>query len=112
VRQPAHPARSAGVAAWTALFVVWVVWGSTYLAIRVADRTIPPFEMAAVQYLTAGLLLYPVALPSGQHRSRPDTPAAHAPAAARALRSGWRWPTGSSTAADSGQSTGRHWSLG
>ena len=40
---------------------VWVGWGSTYLAIRVADRTIPPFEMAAVRYLTAGAMLYPAA---------------------------------------------------
>jgi drug/metabolite transporter (DMT)-like permease len=51
----------AGLSAWTALGVVWVVWGSTYLAIRVADRTIPPFAMAGVRYLTAGALLYPLA---------------------------------------------------
>lgn len=49
------------LAAWTALLAVWVVWGSTYLAIRMADQTIPPFPMAAARYLTAGLLLYPVA---------------------------------------------------
>jgi drug/metabolite transporter (DMT)-like permease len=53
--------RPPGLAAWAALLAVWVVWGSTYLAIRVADRTIPPFPMAAARYLTAGLLLYPVA---------------------------------------------------
>jgi drug/metabolite transporter (DMT)-like permease len=41
--------------------VVWVVWGSTYLAIRVADRTIPPLEMAAARYLIAGAVLFPVA---------------------------------------------------
>ena len=46
--------------------VVWVVWGSTYLAIRVADRTIPPFPMAAARYLTAGLLLYPAAWLAGR----------------------------------------------
>jgi len=44
-----------------ALLVVWVVWGSTYLAIRVGDRTLPPLAMAAVRYLIAGALLYPVA---------------------------------------------------
>ena len=38
-----------------------MIWGSTYLAIRVADQTIAPFPMAATRYLTAGLLLYPVA---------------------------------------------------
>lgn len=51
----------AGLSAWAALLVVWVVWGSTYLAIRVADRSIPPFAMAAARYLTAGAVLYPVA---------------------------------------------------
>lgn len=59
--EPPPRRRPPGVAAWAALLVVWVVWGSTYLAIRVADRTIPPFPMAGVRYLTAGLLLYPVA---------------------------------------------------
>jgi len=60
-----------GVAAWAALLVVWVVWGSTYLAIRIADRTIPPFPMAGVRYLTAGLLLYPVAWLGTRRGPRP-----------------------------------------
>jgi drug/metabolite transporter (DMT)-like permease len=51
----------AGFSAWAALFVVWLVWGSTYLAIRVADRSIPPFAMAGTRYLTAGAVLYPLA---------------------------------------------------
>jgi drug/metabolite transporter (DMT)-like permease len=52
--------------------VVWVVWGSTYLAIRVADRAIPPFEMAAARYLIAGALLYPAAwLGSRRQRRQP-----------------------------------------
>jgi drug/metabolite transporter (DMT)-like permease len=51
----------AGFSAWAALFVVWLVWGSTYLAIRVADRSIPPFAMAGARYLTAGAVLYPLA---------------------------------------------------
>jgi len=74
VHQPAPPTRPAGVAAWAALLVVWVVWGSTYLAIRVADRTIPPFEMAAVRYLTAGLLLYPVAWQARRRHSPSSAP--------------------------------------
>ena len=62
-REPAKtPGRSrGGAAAWAALLVVWVFWGSTYLAIRVADRSIPPFAMAATRYLIAGAVLYPVA---------------------------------------------------
>jgi len=38
--------------------VIYVVWGSTYLAIRVAIDTIPPFVLGAVRFLLAGSLLY------------------------------------------------------
>ncbi len=38
--------------------MVYVVWGSTYLAIRFAVETIPPFLMAGVRFLIAGALLY------------------------------------------------------
>lgn len=41
-----------------ALALVYVVWGSTYLAIRYAVETLPPFSMAAVRFLIAGALLY------------------------------------------------------
>jgi drug/metabolite transporter (DMT)-like permease len=41
-----------------ALGAVYVIWGSTYLAIRFAIETIPPFLMAGTRYLTAGTLLY------------------------------------------------------
>jgi drug/metabolite transporter (DMT)-like permease len=41
-----------------ALGAVYVIWGSTYLAIRFAIETIPPFLMAGARYATAGLLLY------------------------------------------------------
>ncbi|MBK9062556.1 MAG: EamA family transporter [Acidobacteria bacterium] len=40
-----------------ALLVIYVVWGSTYLAIRWGLETIPPFTMAAARYLVAGSLL-------------------------------------------------------
>ena len=46
-----------GAAAWTALGLVYVVWGSTYLAIRIMDRTVPPFLAAATRFLVAALLL-------------------------------------------------------
>jgi drug/metabolite transporter (DMT)-like permease len=75
----------AGYSAWAALLVVWVVWGSTYLAIRVADRSIPPFEMAAVRYLTAGAVLYPLALLGSRRRRRAAAPTvAPGPAEGRA----------------------------
>ena len=40
-----------------AFAAVYVVWGSTYLAIRVAIETIPPFLMASMRFLTAGILV-------------------------------------------------------
>lgn len=46
-----------GAGVWTALVVVYVVWGSTYLAIRIAVETMPSFLSAAARFLTAGLLL-------------------------------------------------------
>ena len=43
---------------WVALWTVYIVWGSTYLAIRVAVETLPPFLHASVRFLIAGALLY------------------------------------------------------
>jgi drug/metabolite transporter (DMT)-like permease len=42
------------------LLAVYVVWGSTYLAIRVALEGFPPFLMAALRFLLAGGVLYVV----------------------------------------------------
>jgi len=36
---------------WSALAIVYVVWGSTYLGIRVAVETIPPFVLAASRFI-------------------------------------------------------------
>jgi drug/metabolite transporter (DMT)-like permease len=41
-----------------AFAAVYLLWGSTYLAIRFGVETIPPFLMAGVRHLTAGLLLF------------------------------------------------------
>ena len=41
-----------------ALGIVYIVWGSTYLGISVADRTLPPMLMLSVRFLIAGALLY------------------------------------------------------
>ena len=43
---------------WAALGIVYVVWGSTYLGILVAVRTLPPFLMASIRFLIAGGLLF------------------------------------------------------
>lgn len=49
------PSRVKIVAAFAA---VYIIWGSTYLAIRIAIETLPPFLMAGVRFLIAGMLLY------------------------------------------------------
>lgn len=41
-----------------AFAAVYIIWGSTYLAIRFAIATIPPFLMAGVRFLTSGIILY------------------------------------------------------
>ena len=43
--------------AYTAWVVVCIVWGTTYLGIRIALETVPPFLMAACRWLSAGMLL-------------------------------------------------------
>jgi drug/metabolite transporter (DMT)-like permease len=42
---------------WLALIVVYIAWGSTYLAIRFAVESIPPFLMAATRFLVAGAVM-------------------------------------------------------
>jgi drug/metabolite transporter (DMT)-like permease len=45
---------------WAALWVVYIVWGSTYLAIRVTVETLPPFLSAGSRFLLAGLIVFAV----------------------------------------------------
>ncbi len=47
--------------AWKVLLafaIIYFVWGSTFLAIRVGVRDVPPFLLAGVRFLTAGAILY------------------------------------------------------
>ena len=43
---------------WIALLALYIVWGSTYLGIRFAVETIPPFLHAALRFLISGVILY------------------------------------------------------
>lgn len=43
---------------WILLLAIYIIWGSTYLAIRFAVETIPPFLMAATRFLIPGILLF------------------------------------------------------
>jgi drug/metabolite transporter (DMT)-like permease len=49
---------ASSLAIWSALIAVYVVWGSTYLAIRFVVETIPPFLAAGFRFLIAGAVLY------------------------------------------------------
>lgn len=64
-----------GVAA--AFLAVYLIWGSTYLAIRFAIETLPPFLMAGARFVVAGALLYAWT----RWRGTPAPSRAHWPAA-------------------------------
>ena len=42
---------------WTALWIVYIVWGSTYFAIKVSVRTLPPLLSAGMRFIARRLLL-------------------------------------------------------
>ena len=44
-------------ALWVGLATIYLLWGSTYLGIKVAVETLPPFLMASARFLLAGGLL-------------------------------------------------------
>ena len=69
-----EPARRASLVAWACLLIVYVVWGSTYLAIRVGVETMPPLLMAAARQLLAGLIMFPLALRSRRAAASPARP--------------------------------------
>jgi drug/metabolite transporter (DMT)-like permease len=52
-----------------ALAALYVIWGSTYLGIRFAIETIPPFLMAGARFLLAGLIMYAIAWSQGISKS-------------------------------------------
>ena len=43
---------------WLAFFAIYVLWGSTYIAIRVAVDTVPPMFAAGIRFLIAGVALF------------------------------------------------------
>jgi drug/metabolite transporter (DMT)-like permease len=70
---PAPPGIRPGVLLWGALGIVYVVWGSTYLAIRVVVETMPPLLSAGVRFLVAaGVLAAAVAARQGWRALRVD----------------------------------------
>jgi drug/metabolite transporter (DMT)-like permease len=45
-------------AIWLALVIVYIAWGSTYVAIRMMDETVPPLIGAGIRYVVAGAAMY------------------------------------------------------
>ncbi len=64
-------AKGRGLRIALALAAVYVIWGSTYLGIRFAIETLPPFGMAGVRFVVSGLLLYGWARWRGAARPSP-----------------------------------------
>lgn len=42
---------------WVALIALYIVWGSTYLGMRIAIETIPPFVQGAIRFFISGVIL-------------------------------------------------------
>jgi drug/metabolite transporter (DMT)-like permease len=59
---------------WAGLIFIYLVWGSTYLAIRIAVETIPPFLQASMRFIPAGLILLAFVYLRQRHLLRRPTP--------------------------------------
>ena len=62
----AQGANPRGLAVAVALLLVYVVWGTTYFALRIALETMPPLLMNASRFLCAGGVMLLVAVGQGQ----------------------------------------------
>lgn len=74
MNQPNHTGTAAKKAApligiLAAFAVIYIVWGSTYLAIRFAVETMPPFFMASLRFLIAGGIMYAWLLARGEAKA-------------------------------------------
>jgi drug/metabolite transporter (DMT)-like permease len=56
---------------YVALVVVWLVWGSTYLAMRVVVHEMPPLAAGSLRFACAGTIMGLVALALGRRHARP-----------------------------------------
>lgn len=54
---------------WLGLGTIYLIWGSTYLAIRVAIDTIPPLLMASGRFLASGAILYAWSIGRGDRQA-------------------------------------------
>ncbi len=62
--------KRAQVLAYVAFGVVCLVWGTTYLAIRIAVETVPPLLLTGIRYTVAGLIMLTITLLRGERLPR------------------------------------------
>jgi drug/metabolite transporter (DMT)-like permease len=62
---------SHGPKVWTALATIYLAWGSTFAAVSIAVRDLPPLLAMGVRHVTAGAILLLWALPRGDRRADP-----------------------------------------
>jgi drug/metabolite transporter (DMT)-like permease len=68
-RQDRNMGARRDVRVWLALVTVYLVWGSTFIALAIAVRDLPPFLAMAIRHLVAGSVLLVFALPRGDRYS-------------------------------------------
>jgi drug/metabolite transporter (DMT)-like permease len=56
-----------GLMYWLAFGAIYIIWGTTYLAIKIGIEDFPPFIMAAIRYLIAGVILLTICLIRGEN---------------------------------------------
>lgn len=49
-----------------AFFAIYVIWGSTFMLNKIAVSELPPFMLAAVRFICAGILIFIIAIISGK----------------------------------------------
>lgn len=64
-RHPGSMAARHGLRVWIALGTVYLVWGSTFVALAIVVRDLPPFLAMTLRHLVAGAILLAIALPRG-----------------------------------------------
>ena len=56
---------SHGTKIWTALWAVYIIWGSTYLFIAIAVETLPPLLAVSTRFIVAGAIMAAVVVHRG-----------------------------------------------
>jgi len=68
VAKPAEVGRPSLARVIAAFLAIYLIWGSTYLAIRMANETLPPFLLAGARFVLAGTMLFAWIFPRIQSR--------------------------------------------